>query len=334
MSQLSVLYAADNNYAPFLGVSLFSLLENNKKIDQITIYVVLDKVTNENQQKLQKLVDQYQRKLFIIDATEFNKKIESLNIPKYRGSYTTNYRLFFDSIIQKNTDKLMYLDSDTIITGDLSSLLEINMKDKCAAVVMDSLSGKYKHLIGFSSEAPYFNAGVMFIDVNNWHKNRCSEILLDYIKNQRSKFCNPDQDLLNIILKDKIFILPPEYNFMPFHRAYSNKVYGKVYGFDNYYSEKEIDNAKKYPIILHTYRFLGQFPWHKNNIHPDTKVFDIYLRKSPWNKYEKKYTTSNNVFFKIEKILYIILPNFCFLHLFNYLSSIRFKVKNRKLQNE
>ena len=37
--QLNVLYGCDDNYAPYTGVSLLSLFENNKDIEEITIYL-------------------------------------------------------------------------------------------------------------------------------------------------------------------------------------------------------------------------------------------------------------------------------------------------------
>ena len=55
---LYVMYAADENYAPYLGVSLFSLFENNKSISEITVYAVLDGVSEENKNRLTQIFNE------------------------------------------------------------------------------------------------------------------------------------------------------------------------------------------------------------------------------------------------------------------------------------
>ena len=327
------MYAADNNYAPFLGVSLYSLYENNKDMDQITTYVILDEVSDENKNRLLKMSDKYERELRIIDADNVKSLIEKLGVPKYRGSYATNYRMFFHLIIDDDVERLLYIDSDSIVCGSLEALTDMDMGETCAGVVLDALGNKYKLLLGFLPQDTYFNAGVTLINVPNWKKNRCDEILIDHIKNTRAKYCNPDQDLLNLVLRGKTMVLPPEYNFMPVHRAYSDKAYSRCYGFDNYYSKAQIEYAREHPVILHTYRFMGEFPWHMGSVHPDNDAFDYYMERSPWKDYEKKPVVTG-IILKIEKQMYRIFPKGLFLLVFSKALYVSFKRKNTRLKRE
>lgn len=331
MRKLCILYAADNNYAPFMGVSMYSLFKNNIDIEEISVYAVLDNVCDDYKKKLAAIAAQFNRELYIIDSDDFNKKLEALNIPKFRGNYTTNYRLFFNTIIPDSCERLFYLDADTIVCGSLKNILEADFEDYAAGVVYDSLGVYYKPILGFSADIPYFNAGVLIIDVKNWKKHNVTEHIMNHIMTVRSGYCNPDQDLLNINLVNTVKILGPEYNFQPFHRAYTDDMYRKVYGFDNYYTEEQIENARKNPIIMHTYRFLGEFPWHKNNLHPDTKLFDEYLKETPWADYEKRKTKNNSFVFKIERCLYRLLPKLVFLHLFAVMQKYDYEMQERKL---
>ena len=330
---LYVMYAADDNYAPYLGVSLFSLFENNRNINEITVYAVLDGVSDENKDRLRKMSEEFNRDLRLIDAEEVKNKMIQLGLPKYRGSYATHYRKFFKYVIDDNVERILYIDSDSIVCGDLSMLLTLDMGESCVGVVLDSLSNKYKLLLGFEPNETYFNAGVTLINVANWYKYNCDEILIDHIQNKRSKYCNPDQDLFNIALKGKTMVLPPEYNFTPVHRAYSDKSYDKYYGFENYYTQNQIENARMFPKILHTYRFIGEFPWHKGNVHPDNRIFDEYLFKSPWSDYIKEKAQTSYIL-KLEKIVYKILPRDLFLFFFSKLLYSSFKNKNKKLSEE
>lgn len=333
MEQLNVMYAADENYAPFLGVSIYSLLENNKDIENITIYTVLDRVSEENITKLKSMVESYGKKLVIVDALIFNQTLEKLGVPKYRGSYATHFRKFFHLFLEDDVKRFLYIDADSVVTGSLKPLLNLDMGDKCGAVVLDALSSTYKHYLGFSDDEIYFNAGVTLIDVENWKANNLTEALIEHITTKRAKYCNPDQDLFNMILRGKTMILPPEYNFMPVHRAYSDKAFDKNYGFTHYYSMEQIENARKNPVILHTYRFLGEFPWHKGNCHPDTPVFDEYLEKSPWKGYVKQ-EKKLGIAFKVEKLLYKVLPRDCFLTVFRIYTNRSTYKRNKILQAE
>ena len=314
---LNVLYAADDNYAPLLGVSLFSLFTNNKDIDNIVVYAILNSLSNNNLNKLKKMVEDFDRELIITDAKKFDQILEQRSVPKWRGSYAANYRLFFKDIIKNDVERFLYLDCDTIICGSLKPLINLEMNNNAAAVVRDcTVMNYYKQLVGFKKEEIYFNTGVMLFNVKNWDKNNCSQKLFDYIKNKRANYLYPDQDLLNILLKDNTLLLPLEYDFMPIHRLIDAKDYFDIFGKENYYTEEEIINAQKNPIVLHTYKFIGQFPWLKNTWHPDNKIVDYYLEKSPWKGYNKKRDFSLSLF--IKNVLHFVLPKKMFFKMFAY----------------
>lgn len=331
--ELNVLYAFDNNYAPFGGTSIFSLLENNQDIDRIRIFVVMDNVSDENKQKIQRTVDKYKRELIIVDGQQFADLMKELGVPMYRGSYATHYRKFFHLFLPDDVKTLLYIDSDSIVPGNLSDLINFDFKGKCVAVVKDAIAGKYKTLLGFSSDEIYFNAGVTLINVELWKERGYSEKLIDYIQNVRAKFVNPDQDLFNMVLKNDTIALPPEYNFMPVHRAYPDKAFFFCYPQKGYYSTGQLEHARQNPKIIHAYRFLGEFPWHKNNYHPDTELFDSYLYKSEWSNYVKR-PAGMPFIFKIEKALYRLFPRGLFLFIFSKYTEQTIKKKNKKLMKE
>lgn len=330
--RLNVLYACDENYAPFAGVSLTSLFRNNPDIDGITAYLVLDHVSDKNQALYRQLADQYHREVVLIDAEEVIAKIKALKIPLYRGSYTTNFRLFFTEFIRPDVERLLYLDCDTLILGSLKPLLTLDMQGKAAAMALDSQTGYYKGLLYFRPEEPYYNAGITLLNVPNWEKLRCTARMLTHIQTVRAQYCNPDQDLLNIVLKGQILVLPAKFNLQVTHRAYSPEVYFKAYPSSGYYTAAELAQAAREPVILHSYRFLGQFPWHTNNLHPDTEVFDAYLKESLWHTYQKK-PAHLTIMFKMEHFMYHLLPHRAFLQLFSWLQIRTLRIQNAKLDH-
>lgn len=328
-TELNVLYACDENYAPFAGVSMTSLFMSNRDLDRIRVYLVLDNVSEHNQAKYRELAQQYGREVVLIDAKDVVEKIKSLNIPMYRGSYTTNFRLFFSDYIQEDLDKLLYLDCDTLVVGSLKTLVQMDMGDNWLAMVYGSMLLRRDKI--FDYKAPY-NAGVLLINVKQWKQSHVAEKLLEHTVKVRSQYVNPDQDLLNIVCDGHILRLTPEYNFAPIHRTVSDKIYYREAPVD-FYTPQQIQNAREHPIILHTYRFLGEFPWHEGSLHPDVALFDKYLRESLWKDYQKK-PASQAFLFRAERLFYRVLPRSWFFWAINTAQYWSFKKQEKKLRKQ
>lgn len=314
--KLDVLYQFNEKYAPYAGVSMTSLFENNKDIEDITVYILAENVTEHSGNLFHKLARLYKRKICFIDTEEIIQEMQALGIPEYRGSYTTNMKMFAPRYIDHNVERLLYLDSDTIVCGSLEGLASINMEAKPIAMILDSLGIKHKVLVGFRKEDEYFNGGVILFDIQRWNRNECTERIAAHSKDIRAHYMCPDQDLINIVLHGEIKKLEAEYNFQPIHSVYNYDQYYKYFGYCNYYSSEEIMKASQNLKILHTFRYLGEFPWHKETLHPHTPYFDHYMALSPWNTYKKEATERNSIVFQTERWLYRHLPKKIFLPAF------------------
>ncbi len=331
MAHWQVFYQFNENYAPYAGVSITSLLENNRDAEEITIYLLLENVTDASREKLQALVQSYGRKLVFAESGALLQKAESLGIPQYRGSSAANLRLFFPDTLPPE-GRLLYLDSDTIITGSLQPLFEADLGHNWLGMVRDSMTGDYPAALGLGPTEPYCNSGMVLFDLPAWKKNACGQRIVDHVKKVRAAYPNPDQDLLNMVFRGHIAVLAPEYNFQPCHRAYSDAVFFASRGARSYYTDAELRNARLHPVVLHTYRFLGEFPWHKNNLHPDSAEFDHYLALSPWKDY-KKQPAHGGVIFTIEKLLYRLLPKAQFFKLLCWQQQRAFCHLEKQLQS-
>ena len=330
----SVLYACNEDYASFAGVSIHSLLSANRDAAEINIYLVTDNVCAKTIEKLQKEVSSFGqgRHLLIVDAAPYIREMQAGIIPMYRGSYAANLRLFFERFIQPDCERLLYLDCDTVVAGSLSGLFLTDFGEAPAAAVQESITGTYPRLIGFSSGDPYFNSGVFFIHVPNWKKQHCTEKLIGMMNTPEIRYMNPDQDLLNILLKGSILWLPPRYNFQPAHLAYPDKAYFRTYGKKCYYSREEIVFSRENPVIYHTYRFCGQFPWHKNSVHP---AREIWLKNKEESVFSDCLPVPNTgVAFALERALYRVLPRGVFLRIFAMAQRWQFRAFRKRAQRE
>lgn len=311
-----MLYQFNEKYVPYAGISLTSLLENNRKIDEIVIYVLPERVSIDSKKKIEKLAEKYGRQVVYINARPLIDKMKQMGLNDYRGSYATNMKMFAPDYIDDNLERLLYIDSDTIINDYVGELIDIDMKGNPISMVLDSCCGNHKRQIGHKREDMYFNGGVILFDLKEWKKRKCTERITQHIKNVRSCYMAPDQDILNVVLRGEITKLGIEYNLQPLHMAYSFDLYSRYFAQPNYYTQTEIQEAIENPKILHTFRFLGEFPWHKETLHPQVQYFDKYMKDSLWCNYNKESTEKNTMVFRMERWMYIHIPKNIFIVIF------------------
>lgn len=315
--KLNVLYQFDELYAPYAGISMTSLFENNKEAEEIVVYALVDHVNKPSIERLLATARQYGRKIEFIDTKNIVKMMKEVGIPKYRNSYTTNMKLFLPYFIH-DIERIVYIDCDTIIAGPITNLMEIEMNNCPVGMVLDSLCGRHRCRIGLKHTDGYFNAGVILIDYKKWVEEKCTDKILLHVKNVRAHYFAPDQDLINIILKGQIFRLDLSFNLQPIHKAFSFESYNRLFKKSVYYTGKEVKHAVKNPRIIHTFRFLGEFPWHQEENHPYTEIFDFYMKKSQWSDYQKAPSNQKGFLFKAERYLYKKLKPSIFLILFKW----------------
>lgn len=330
--ELNILYCSDNNYAPFLGISMLSLLKANTAADRVRIYVVADAISEENLVRLQRTVDAFGvgRELVLIDAKEIVKKLSDLGVSTYRGGHAANCRLFYTDYLPAEATRVLYLDCDTLICDDLGDLFALDMGGAPAAWVKDSLTESYKRELGFAATEPYCNSGVILFDSVNWRTARCREKMIELMQDPTKRGACPDQDYLNFLLKDCAMILSPRYNFQTTHQICRDNVYFSVVKGEGYYTAEEIAAARKSPAILHTYRFLGQFPWHRKNFQPANALFWEHVATSEWS--DMKPLENRGVLFAIERMGYRIFPQAWFCKAFFWDQNRRFRKQLAQLK--
>lgn len=323
---LRVLYQFNEKYAPYAGTSITSVFENNKEIEEIIVYILGEELSKQSCAKFEKLAIQYDRKIVFKETKSLIEQMKEWGLPSYRGSYAANIRLFLPLFLEDDVDRILYMDADTVVEKSLTELFDMEMGDYALAMTLDSLGYEHKLDIGMQKEDFYYNSGVILFDMANWKKKDCTNRIIQYVKETKVTYTSPDQDLLNVVCKDNILRLNPKYNMQPVHLVFSIKTYFSCYSAKAYYTAEEIREALEEPCIYHFFRFLGEFPWNKDNVHPDNAIFDKYLALSPWKEYEKVRAESTNVM-KIEKVLYRVLPKGLFLRIFEKAHYVYLKKK-------
>lgn len=213
------------------------------------------------------------------DAVPSYSKIEDFEIPDWRGTKIANMRLFLADVIPNCPESLLYLDSDTIVVGDLSTLLMQKQRQPIAAVY-DHLDKSYWQNLS-SSLKHYYNSGVLQFDYNLLEKNR-GYYQIEKVMQMDYSLTFPDQDILNLAFQEQIATLSAAYNLFPvdlYYDIYTLQKYYQNTGVE-FYEKEELLHAKRFPKILHATDFYGVRPWQKNRIHPFQSQYLEYLIKT------------------------------------------------------
>ena len=232
MTTINIAYAATQDWFEYTIISISSVLFNSKESDKYHFFILSDNFSEENKNAFYKLnkIKNSEFSFLKIDNSEFGGIFIS------DLGYATNYRLKLSSLT--NEDKILYLDSDTIVLDDISELYNTDIEDYYIAAVKDKSWKAMRWRISNDETFVFINAGVVLMNLKLFRKMNLEDKMINYLQNNASN-SHTDQDAINAVCINKIKYLPLKYNIM-------------VGGFWAVsYEEKEYDDAIKSPKIAH-----------------------------------------------------------------------------------
>ena len=286
-NNLNVLFSSNDEFAPYLGVSLYSFLEhNNADFEKINIFLFDDGISQENKNKLNEIVSAFNQEINYIDSADIQSQIKnSVDIMEKDGvsSLTTYNRLFASSILT-DIDKLLYLDADSLILGSFKELWEMDISDYYIAGVEDLLSiDTIKKEIGMDTNQRYINAGFLMINLKKWRDENIEEKFFDFQRETKDKFIFHDQGIINGVCKDKILYLHPKYNLISIFHGLDYEKIIKLGGLSNYYSRETVEEAQKDPVFVHFSGAELNRPWF-NKKQAYHELYYEYVKKTPFKE--------------------------------------------------
>lgn len=278
-----IVYAADDRFAEIMGVSLTSLLENSKDMDDIVIYILDSGINQNNRKKIVSVCQAYNRSCpRFIPAKDISKELD-VDMIIDRGSLSQYARLFISSSLPSILNKVLYLDCDIILNKSIRELWELDLQGNIIAALMDCFSKFYRSNIDLSPNDIMFNSGVMLIDLDKWKKQNIEEQLLEFVRRKKGKVQQGDQGVLNSILSHDTFCFAPRFNSITIFYDFSYKemmIYRKP---PEFYSEEDVRQAVDDPSIIHfTTSFLSKRPWMYGCEHKYVGIWMKYKKISPW----------------------------------------------------
>ena len=177
---------------------------------------------------------------------------------------------FFQDILPGFVEKVLLIEADTIVVKSLKELYDTDIEDYYLAATDDLQSKFCKEKIGIKENSPYFNCGVLLLNLKKMRKDKVTEGIKKTIKDGKSKFMYEVQDEMNFFYEGKVKILPPKYNFTTAICLFSYKDMLRYRWPSTCCTEEEFNEAKKDPVIVHFTKnqIIQSRPWVKDCTHP------------------------------------------------------------------
>lgn len=279
MAEIDIVYASDRYYFPYVYVSIKTLYENNKSLTEIRVHYIEQDVDRHSLEGLRQLAREYGRDIDLIAFT-IPREFDEI-LPTYGVASKTTYVKFWFASLFPEMDRVLYLDPDTMVMSRIDELYNLELGENLIAGVIENLPTYHMEASQMDMNDSYINGGMVLCNLRQWRKNHFEDKALERLKDV-SHNLNYDQGILNELCKKATLVLHPKYNVLAevFEFKSAEKI-KKRYGFKNYYSQKMIDEAILYPVIIHFTGFLYGKPMSIKCTHPYAKYFQEILKNSP-----------------------------------------------------
>ncbi len=244
----AVVFAGDYAYIRQIETAMKSLCRHNS---HVKIYVLNQDIPQEWFNRLRMYVQEIGGDL--IDCKLIGRQFQmnwSNKLPHI--NHMTFARYFIPDFVTE--DKVLYLDSDLIVTGDLTDLFELDLGENYLGAARSCFGAG----VGF-------NAGVLLINNKKWKSETIRQKLIELTEKEHKNVKEGDQSILNMLFKDQYSLLEDKYNFQ--------------IGFDAGAAEKNHAFIFEIPLT--------PFPEILHYISPDKpwKQFSVGRLREEWWKY-------------------------------------------------
>jgi lipopolysaccharide biosynthesis glycosyltransferase len=274
-SEVNVVFSADRNFLPHFATSLASLLASRRDPRPLNVYLLTDDdFTAEDQKRIESLgsIKPFAFHSIRVDASMYSGIKTTVGI-----TVATYNRLFMDALLPSHVGRVLYLDSDLIVLGDIADIYDLSMDGLLFRGVEDSTGIYWKSRFAQPEDSRHINAGVMLCNVELMRSIGFDESIRKYLDVHRYRIVLGDQQIINEAFHDRIGPLPLRWNVHGslFDPAW---VQSKV-GVDNSYSLAEATAAASDPAIIHyTYK---RKPWMSLE-HPRAQQWHHYNKMTPY----------------------------------------------------
>lgn len=281
---MNVFYFTSDLYAGVAATSIISLLENNETIEYVHFFIADDGIKEDTKKKITDMICNYKADIQFIPLPDPS---ELLDFP-FKDRYQIGHsypRMCIMRLLPESIERVLILDSDTLVLDDLGKLWNMDMGDNILAGVADCMNLEaFNKQFALKNEQIYCNAGMFLVDMKKWRRLKIENEIINTIKEHNGNVFFFEQTLMNYCCRGKILKLHPQYNTYTLFYAFE---------YDNliiwrhptvFYSKKDVQEAVQHPKIIHFTRnfYMKSHPWKVGSEHPLTEVYRKYMKMTPW----------------------------------------------------
>ena len=258
---------ADDKYALGLTVALFSAVRHLDPLRRAHVFVLDGGLSSSSRDRCRAALTSLRPDIEVTVVDDDPNRFANYNFHWY--SRATCLRLRIPEVVPERYRRVLFLDSDLVVSDDVSKLWRLPDEGKAFWAAYDEGvrgTNYVQETLKFANvpaDVPYFNAGVMLIDLPRWKAARLSERAQAVLDEHSDRCINVDNDALNIVGVGNWSVLPPRWNF---------QVAGSQFW----------SAPPKPGETIGITHFINEKPWN-----PDTRclrqaTFDEALRASGW----------------------------------------------------
>lgn len=282
---MNVVYYSSDFFSEMCGVSIESLCYNNYSMNTIRVFIVEDNISPQNKDRLRKIVDKYNRTLEFIRMPKQEEVYPGIDINLGR----TYARMALGEILPHDVERVLSLDSDTLIMDSLEDLYNVNFtEEEYVAGVYDCVgAAMQREILKTNDDLAYCNAGMFLIDLKKWRERNVGRKLLESVfENADGKHMMYflEQDLMNLVFYKHLKLMHPRYNMLTSIYFFDYDEVIKMKHPVMYYSKELIEEAKQKPALLHatTCFYVQKRMWVSQSDHPYYPLYKKFRDRTDW----------------------------------------------------
>jgi lipopolysaccharide biosynthesis glycosyltransferase len=254
-----VTLSSDQHFVRPLAVTVASLAAAHTS-SRLTLHIINDGIGEDDKNRLEECAGRHSVRWVQPDVSRYEGVRTADKMP--RASW---FRISLGELLP-DIERVLYLDADVIVERDLGELLDTQLHDNGLAAVREAFFGVFGVRggppfgeLGVPAETPYFNAGVLVMDLERWRIERTGDAVLGVLRKHRLPM--GDQDALNTVFAGRWHELHPRWNHQTAHLVAGRSHPRSVP------NAKHLAEAIEDPGIVH---FTGRIakPWSDRSDHP------------------------------------------------------------------
>ena len=203
--EFALVFAADEGFALPLAVAMRSALAKLSRAVPVDVFVIDNGLSASSRGRVRTAIEGVLGDRQLRWVAPPAERLADIVISDARFTPASYSRLLAADLVPEHTQRLVYLDSDVLVMRDLAPLFTVSLGDAPVGAVRDFAIPSTDHELSGVRESPtprpYFNAGVLVIDVSRWRSLGVTDQALHYAAVGSEPLPLVDQDALNAVVR-------------------------------------------------------------------------------------------------------------------------------------